>query len=71
MVQPSHWGIGRCGSNCPICQSSAPYPLQTRKVNLDTPTPYDERANDSKIEAEVGENCEVSLPEARTAGYRW
>jgi hypothetical protein len=30
----------------------------------------DERANGSEIEAEVGENFEVLLPETRTAGYR-
>ena len=29
-----------------------------------------ERANGSEIEAEVGENFEVSLPETRTAGHR-
>ncbi len=32
---------------------------------------YDERANGSEIEGEVGENFEVSLPETRTAGNRW
>jgi hypothetical protein len=33
--------------------------------------PYAERANRSEIDAEVGENFEVSLPETRTVGYRW
>jgi hypothetical protein len=33
--------------------------------------PYDERANGREIEAEIGENIAVSLPETRTAGYRW
>ena len=32
---------------------------------------YDERANGNENEAEVGENFEVSLPETRTASYRW
>ena len=32
---------------------------------------YDELANGSVIEAEVGENFEGSLPETRTAGHRW
>jgi hypothetical protein len=32
---------------------------------------YDERANGSEIEAEVGENFELSLSETRTAGHRW
>lgn len=32
---------------------------------------YDESANGSQIEAKVGNNFEISLPETRTAGYRW
>ena len=32
---------------------------------------YDDRANGQLIEASVTEEFEVSLPETRTAGYRW
>jgi predicted secreted protein len=32
---------------------------------------YDEQANGRQVEAKVGEEFEIVLPEARTAGYRW
>src|SRR5262249_55879543 len=32
---------------------------------------YDQTANGKQIEPAVGEDFEVSLPETRTAGYRW
>jgi predicted secreted protein len=32
---------------------------------------YDERANGQRVDAKVGEEFEIVLPEARTAGYRW
>lgn len=32
---------------------------------------YDQRTNGQKIEATVGKEFDVSLPEARTAGYQW
>ena len=64
-------GIGRYGSNRRICQSSAPVSLANAKGKLDAPMQYDERANGSEIEAEVGENFELSLSETRTAGHRW
>ena len=32
---------------------------------------YDERANGQEIETKVNEHLDISLPEARTAGYKW
>jgi len=32
---------------------------------------YDERANGHEVEARVNDELEISLPETRTAGYRW
>lgn len=32
---------------------------------------YDERANGHQIGAKLNEELEISLPETRTAGYRW
>jgi predicted secreted protein len=32
---------------------------------------YNQRTNGQKIEAAIGNEFEVSLPEARTAGYLW
>jgi len=32
---------------------------------------YDEQANGRQVEAQLGEEFEVVLPETRTAGYRW
>jgi predicted secreted protein len=32
---------------------------------------YDQRTNGQQIEATVGKEFDVSLPEARTAGYQW
>jgi predicted secreted protein len=32
---------------------------------------YDERANGHEVEAKLNEEFEITLSEARTAGYRW
>jgi predicted secreted protein len=32
---------------------------------------YDEQANGHQVDAKLGEDFEVVLPETRTAGYRW
>ncbi|PYX31158.1 MAG: hypothetical protein DMG77_07725 [Acidobacteria bacterium] len=32
---------------------------------------YDESANGTEVEVAAGEEFELSLPETRTAGYRW
>jgi predicted secreted protein len=32
---------------------------------------YDQRTNGQQIEAAIGNEFDVSLPEARTAGYQW